>query len=50
MDSEQDLTLSIDFTTIFGGQTSTIGLSLSGLEDGLDWGKNTAGLFIGMTF
>ena len=50
MDSEEDLTLGIDFTTIFGGQTSTIGLSLSGLEDGLDWGKNTAGLFIGFTF
>lgn len=50
MDSEGDLTLGINFTTIFGKQTSTVGLFLSGLEEGLDWGKNSAGLFIGLTF
>jgi len=50
MDSENDLTLSVNFTTILGKQTSTIGLFLSGLEKGLDWGKNSAGLFIGFTF
>jgi len=50
MDSEEDLTLGINFTTILGGQTSTIGLFLSGLEKGLDWGNNSAGLFIGLAF
>jgi len=50
MDSEEDLSLGVNFTTILGGQTSAIGLFLSGLENGLDWGKNTAGLYFGLTF
>lgn len=50
MDSEEDLTLGINFTTMLSGQTFALGLFLSGLEDGLDWGKNTAGLSFGLTF
>ncbi len=50
MDSEEDLTLGVNFTTILGQQTTSIGLFLSGLEQGLNWGKNSAGLYIGFTF
>lgn len=48
--SEEDLTISIEFTTILGSRTSTIGLFLSGLEKGLNWGQNTVGAFLGLTF
>lgn len=50
LDSEDDLTLSVSFTTIFGSRTSTIGVFLSGLEEGFTWSQNTAGVFFGLTF
>lgn len=50
MDSEEDLTMSAAFTTILGSKTTTIGLFLAGLEEGIDWGRNSAGVFMGVTF
>jgi len=50
MDPEEDLTLGVNFTTMLAQQTASIGLFLSGLEQGLNWGKNSAGLYIGFTF
>lgn len=50
MDSGEDLTLGVVFSTIFNKQVSTIGLFLGGLEEGLNWGKNSAGMFVGLTF
>ncbi|MDD2752766.1 MAG: hypothetical protein PHN59_06500, partial [Candidatus Omnitrophica bacterium] len=50
MDPEEDLTLGVNFTTMLAQQTTSIGLFLSGLEQGLNWGKNSAGLYLGFTF
>lgn len=50
MGSEEDLTMIAAFTTIFGSKTTTIGLFLAGLEEGIDWGRNSAGVFMGVTF
>lgn len=50
LNSEEDLVMDIAFTTIFGKQTSTFGLSWGGLEEGFDWGKNYAGIYFGVTF
>lgn len=50
IDSEEDLTMSIAFTTILGSQTTTIGVFLSGLEEGFNWTQNSAGIFMGISF
>lgn len=50
LDSEDDLTISVAFTTMFASRTTTIGVSLSGLEQGLNWTQNSAGIFVGFTF
>ncbi|MCK9603257.1 MAG: hypothetical protein M0R66_02735 [Candidatus Omnitrophica bacterium] len=50
MDSGSDLILGASLTTILARQTCTIGVFLSGLEKGLNWGKNSAGAFIGVSF
>lgn len=50
MAAEDDLSAAIAYTAIFASRTTTIGLSLGGLEKGFNWGQNYAGLFIGFTF
>lgn len=50
LDSEEDLTLSAAFSSTLGSQTATIGVFLSGLEEGFNWAQNSAGIFMGITF